>query len=300
MTPLKLGRLQVDRIVELDTVWFDTRAFYPSLDEAGIAHFQRELGPRLMHPQTGHIALAFHSYLIRTPELTILVDTCNGAHKPRTPKVAWQHQLPEGEYLGNLARAGVRPEEVDLVMCTHLHCDHVGWNTRRVDGRWVPTFPNARYLMARDEFEHFDRLHRAGPDYPVNHGAWEDSVLPVVASGQAQIVEMRHQVEGALGDGVWIEPAPGHTPGHITVHLRAQGREAILSGDILHHPISMALPDLAMYADWDPVLGRATRRALLERCADTDTLLLTGHFPAPTAGHVISVGDAFAFSFAQG
>ena len=393
MNPLTLGRLRVDRIVERDTIWFDTRAFYPSLDEAGIAHFQRTLGPRLMHPQTGHIALSFHSYLIRTPELTILVDTCNGAHKPRTPKVAWQDRLPEGEYLGNLARAGVRPEDVDLVMCTHLHCDHVGWNTRLVDGRWVPTFPNARYLMAREEFEHFDRLHRAGPDYPVNHGAWEDSVLPVVASGQARIVEMRHQVEGDLaragvrpedvdlvmcthlhcdhvgwntrlvdgrwvptfpnarylmareefehfdrlhragpdypvnhgawedsvlpvvasgqarivemrhqvegdlGDGVWMEPAPGHTPGHVTVHLRAPSGEAILSGDILHHPISMALPDLSMYADWNPDLGRATRRALLERCADTSTLLLTGHFPAPTAGHVVSAGDAFAFRF---
>lgn len=297
MRPLTLGRLQVDRIVEIDTIWFDTRAFYPSLDEATIARFQRELGPRLMHPGTGRIALSFHSYLVRTPELTILVDTCNGAHKPRTPKVAWQDRLPEGEYPGNLARAGVRPEDVDLVMCTHLHCDHVGWNTRLADGRWVPTFPNARYLMARDEFEHFDRMHRAGPDYPVNHGSWEDSVLPVVASGQADIVGMRHVVAGALGDGVWMEPAPGHTPGHVTIHLRSQGQEAILSGDILHHPISMALPDLAMYADWNPDLGRATRRALLERCADTSTLLLTGHFPAPTAGRVVSSGEAFAFRF---
>jgi glyoxylase-like metal-dependent hydrolase (beta-lactamase superfamily II) len=299
MKTLRFGASTVERIVEMDTLWFDPAAFYPEIAPDAIERHARALGPRLIDPVTKKIALSFHSYLIRTPRLNILVDTCNGNHKPRGPKVAWQDQLASNTYLENLACAGLRPEDIDLVLCTHLHTDHVGWNTCLRDGRWVPTFPKARYLMARQEFEHFARLHEAKPAYPVNHGSWEDSVLPVVATGQAELVDMTHRVTGDLDDGIWLEPACGHTPGHVTIHVKGGGRDAIMSGDIIHHAISLAEPDLAMYADYDPQMGRQTRRRLLERCADTSTLLLTGHFPAPTAGHVCSNGDAFTFRFLE-
>lgn len=297
MRTLEFGATTVDRIVEVDTMWFDAASFYPNIEPGTVERHAKTLGPRLIHPQTGKLALSFHSYLIRTRHHNILVDTCNGNHKPRGPKVGWQNMLASDAYLGNLARVGMQPEDIDIVLCTHLHCDHVGWNTRLVDGRWVPTFPNARYLMAREEFEHFARLHEARPDYPVNHGAWEDSVLPVVAAGQADIVEMSHVVEGELGEGIWTEPAPGHTPGHVTIHLKGGGQDAIMSGDIIHHPLSLVEPRLEMYADFDREQGKQMRRKLVERCADTSTLLLTGHFPSPTAGHVCSCGDGFRFRF---
>lgn len=297
MKPLTFGRTTVERIAEVEAMWFDPEWLYPNITDEHLARHADWLDARVFDATARKFPLSFHSWLIRTPQLNILVDTCNGNHKSRGPKMAWQNQLASDTYLSNLARAGLRPEDIDVVMCTHLHTDHVGWNTRLHNGRWVPTFPNARYLMARDEFEHFRRLHATQPDYPVNHGSWVDSVLPVVDAGLADVVDMNHLVDGTLTDGVWMEPAPGHTPGHITIHVNGGGHDAIMTGDIIHHPILMAEPELQMYADWNVELGRQTRRRLLERCADTSTLMLTGHFPAPTAGHVCSCGDAFRFRF---
>ena len=296
MKPLTLGSTRIERIVEVDTMWFDPAWLYPNIDPQMVLRHEHWLGPKLVHPQTRQLSLSFHSYLVRTPHLNILVDTCNGNHKTRTERTQWQHML-DTDYLGSLARAGLRPQDIDVVMCTHLHTDHVGWNTQLRDGRWVPTFPNARYVMARQEFEYFDRLHRAGPEYPVNHGAWSDSVLPVLESGQVDLVDMDHVVAGHLDDGIWLEPAVGHTIGGVTIHVKDGGQEAIMSGDIIHHPILLAEPELKMAADFDPAAGRSVRERLVHRCADTSTLLLTGHFPDPTAGHVCSHGDGFRFRF---
>lgn len=299
MKTLRFGEARVDKIVEVDTMWFDAASFYPNIEPGTVERHARTLGPHFIDARSGRLALSFHSYLIRTRHRNILIDTCNGNDKPRGPKVGWQNMLKSSTYLANLARLGMHPEDIDIVLCTHLHCDHVGWNTRLVDGKWVPTFPNARYVMAREEFEHFARLHAEQPAYPVNHGAWEDSVLPVVAAGQADIVAMSHVVESELGERVWTEPAPGHTPGHITVHIEGAGQEAIMSGDIIHHPLSLVEPGLEMYADFDREQGKQMRRKLVERCADTATLLLTGHFPSPTAGRICSCGDRFTFRFAE-
>ncbi|MFT3805062.1 MAG: MBL fold metallo-hydrolase [Burkholderiaceae bacterium] len=299
MTPIRLGKTTIERISEVDAMWFDPEWLCPDIDDEVLRRHADWLGMPFFDAGARKIALSFHSYLIRTPGRNILVDTCNGNHKPRGPRVAWQNQLASDQYLTNLARAGLRPEDIDIVMCTHLHTDHVGWNTVLKDGRWVPTFPNARYLMARDEFDHFAALHAAAPAYPVNHGAWIDSVLPVVDAGLADIVDMRHVVEAGLDDGIWMEPAPGHTPGHVTIHVKGGGADAIMSGDIIHHPILVAEPDLTMFADYDPARGRQARRSLLERCADTSTLLLTAHFPAPTAGRICSCGESFRFRFSE-
>src|SRR5262249_28077152 len=160
------------------------------------------------------------------------------------------------------------PDDVDVVLCTHLHADHVGWNTRREDGRWLPTFRNARYVIAATEYAHYAALHAVAGDVPVNRGSFADSVLPVVACGQADLVDAAHVVELDPGGGVCLEPAPGHTPGNVTIAVRGGGREALLCGDVIHHPIQLALPWLTLAADHDPKLAAATRRALLERCAD--------------------------------
>ena len=188
-----------------------------------------------------------------------------------------------GPFLEDLERAGAPRERVDQVMCTHLHIDHVGWNTMRVDDRWVPTFPSARYLFARKEWDYWK-------DRPEDHGpVITDSVRPIVDAGLADLVEGDHK----LTDEVWLEPTPGHTPGHSSVHIRSAGEEAVITGDMIHHPVQMAHPDWCLDVDYDKDQSRATRRAFLERYSDAPVLVIGTHFVTPTAGHVVRDGDAY-------
>lgn len=296
MKPQRVGMVEILKVTETERGRVDPYKFYSNLPRELGERYRDELGPILMAPDTGELILSYHSYVLRTPQRTILVDTCVGNGKDRASMPDW-HRL-DTPYLDRLVEAGVRPEEVDVVLCTHLHADHVGWNTRAVDGRWVPTFPNARYVMARAEYAHFATMHEAAGAVPVNRGSFADSVLPVVDAGQAEFVDSDHVVALEPDGRICLEPAPGHTPGNVTIAVRGGGREALLCGDVIHHPIQLALPWLTLPADYDPALADATRRALLERCADTGTLMLTGHFPDPTAGFVRRAGDAYAFAFA--
>jgi glyoxylase-like metal-dependent hydrolase (beta-lactamase superfamily II) len=252
------------------------------------------LGPSLMAPD-GDLYLSYHSYVVRTRRHTIVVDTCIGNGKDRPSMPEW-HSL-DTPYLARLADVGVHPDDVDIVLCTHLHADHVGWNTRRVDGRWVPTFRNARYVIAQEEYAHYAARHADATEVPVNRGSFADSVLPVVESGQAVLVDAAHTIELEPDGHVRLEPAPGHTPGNVTIALRGGGREALLCGDVVHHPIQLALPWLVLAADHDASVAAATRHTLLERCADSGIVMLTGHFPDPTAGYVRRAGDAYTFEF---
>jgi glyoxylase-like metal-dependent hydrolase (beta-lactamase superfamily II) len=244
--------------------------------------------PRYIEPETLKIVLNIQSYLLRTPRHTILVDTCVGNHKNRPGRDMF-HRL-DLPYLADLAAAGVQPEEVDFVLCTHLHVDHVGWNTKLLNGRWVPTFPNAKYIFARKEYEFWEKRHVDGTEGPVPN-VYDDSVLPVMEAGQAVLVDMDHQI----GDGLWFEPAPGHTAGNVVLNLQSQGENAVLSGDVMHHPIQLVCPEWSSRACEDRVQSAATRRALIERYADTDTLIAPAHFASPTMGYIISKGDAFAY-----
>jgi glyoxylase-like metal-dependent hydrolase (beta-lactamase superfamily II) len=255
------------------------------------------LGPGFIDPEADRVYLSFHTYVVRTRHLTILVDTCNGNHKERLSMPAW-HRL-NTPYLEELAKIGLQPADIDVVLCTHLHADHIGWNTRLVDGQWVPTFPNARYLMGRAEFEHWHRLHQSGPAMPVNRGSFVDSVLPVVDAGQAVLVETDHVIQRDESEGVWLEPSVGHTPGHVCVHVEGGGRHALLAGDAIHHPVQLTYPDLAIAADFDRPRAAQTRRSLVERYADTKTMLLTAHFPTPTAGYIVRHKDEFRFRFGE-
>ena len=180
------------------------------------------------------------------------------------------------------------------MFCTHLHVDHVGWNTRLQDGRWVPTFPNARYVFGRREYE-FAEAEQHNPGNP--HGpAFRDSVLPVMEAGSAVLVDDDH----AIDDTLYLTPSPGHTPGHVCVNLASGGDKAIFTGDMMHHPVQCLEPDWSSRFCFDPVRSAATRRRVLGECADTGTLVLPAHFPSPTAGHVKSAGDAFRFDFVGG
>jgi glyoxylase-like metal-dependent hydrolase (beta-lactamase superfamily II) len=242
-----------------------------------------------MDPVSGLMIFSFHSTVIKTPRATILVDTCSGNDKERPHKLRYHRK--NWPYLANLAAAGFAPDDIDYVLCTHLHADHVGWNTRLLDGRWVPTFPNARYLFAREEWEHW-RVAEWRAAYTTDP-YYEDSVLPVLESGQAELVATDY----AFDDGVWIEAWPGHTPGHVCVVVRSPQASVVLSGDIMHTPLQCAEPQLNSCFCVDAAMARTTRRRFLETFADSPVMVIPAHFPTPTAGWVRSHDEAFRYHF---
>ncbi len=230
----------------------------------------------------GYLLLAFQSFLVRTPHHLVLIDTCIGNDKERSGREMW-HKKNDTRFMDGLAAAGVRPEQIDYVLCTHLHVDHVGWNTRLEDGRWVPTFPNARYVFDRGEHEYW-RAENAKADNPI----YLDSVLPIVEAGRAELVEAEH----AIGDHLRLLPTPGHTPGHVSVRL-GRHEEAVVSGDLIHSPLQARYPEMSILFDTDQELSAATRRAFLERYADTDTVCCMTHFPSPSLGKLKRWGEGF-------
>ena len=292
---LQHGGLTIDLLPEIAHRMMPVSFLFNDLTRAQMEANSDWLDGRFLDPGGMRLGLAFQAYVVRTQGLTILVDSCNGNHKQR-PTAPWQHDLRSSAFLDNLGALGLRCEDVDMVVCTHLHCDHVGWHTRLENGRWVPTFPKARHLFGRREYAHFlDRYRREGAA-AVNHGAFADSVLPVVEAGLAQFVDETHVVvPGAAGE-ISLLPAPGHSVGHCCVRALGNGEEAIICGDALHHPIQFDLPDMHMRADWDPALAAATRRSLLSHCADSGAWLLAGHIPFRAMTQVRRFEDRFRFA----
>lgn len=285
----KLGELEIHRAIESEVPIFDTFTFFPDATREVVEANKDWLMPRYIDPKTIEVILCIQSYVIRTSHHTILVDTCVGNHKSRPARPSWHMQ--NSPFIEELGSVGVRPEEVDFVLCTHLHVDHVGWNTKLLDGRWVPTFPNAKYIFSRNEFELWAARYEKGETVPVPL-VYEDSVLPIVEAGQAIIVEDTHQID----DGMWLEPAPGHTPGHVMLNLKSGEETALMSGDVIHHPLQLIRPEWSSRACEDPHLSAVSRTKMLERVADTNTLLCPAHFGSPTMGHVIShATDGFRY-----
>ena len=285
----KLGELEIYRAIESEVPIFDTFSFFPDATKEVVEANKDWLMPRYIDPKTIEVILCIQSYVIKTLHHTILVDTCVGNHKSRPARPSWHMQ--NSPFIEELAGVGVQPEEVDFVLCTHLHVDHVGWNTKLLDGRWVPTFPNAKYIFSRNEFELWAARYEKGETVPVPL-VYEDSVLPIVEAGQAIIVEDTHQID----DGMWLEPAPGHTPGHVMLNLKSGEETALMSGDVIHHPLQLIRPDWSSRACEDPHLSAVSRTKMLESVADTNTLLCPAHFGSPTMGHVIShATDGFRY-----
>lgn len=284
-----LGQIVIERIVESICTEFDPLSFFPGSTPDDWARHRGWMlqQPQALEPVTGNLVLSIQAFLVRTRRHTILIDTCVGNHKPRPLRPFWNLQRLT-TFLPRLAAAGVAPESVDYVMCTHLHGDHVGWNTQLRDGRWVPTFANARYIFGRQEWESLQALHRTVPQPHL-----VDSVLPVIEAGQAQLVSN----DFALDDEVWLELTPGHTPGHVSIHLASQGAEAVITGDCLHSPVQCLEPAWIMRADSDPELAKTTRLNFLERYSDSKVLVCASHFPQPSFGRVVRRGKAFAFNY---
>ena len=281
-----VGGIEWHRIVESEEPDFDVGFLLPDATPEALAPHRAWLEPRFLDPATNKLVMAMQSYLLRTRHRTILVDACVGNRKERRFHAPWAHRTST-RWLDNLAAIGLAPDDIDFVMCTHLHADHVGWNTRLLDGRWVPTFPNARYLFARTEYEHWIEVNKGGKKY--SDGCIDDSVLPVVEAGQAEIVADDY----AFDDEISFALAPGHTPGHVAIGLASQGARAVLSGDVCHTPLQCREPGWSAVGCSDRAQSAATRRAFLERHGDTDTLVMTAHFPSPSVGFVRARGEAF-------
>jgi glyoxylase-like metal-dependent hydrolase (beta-lactamase superfamily II) len=290
MQPVRLGSFEINRIADYEGPFFAPNEFFPDFDPAVVEEHAALLGPRLIEPGTGKLMFSFHSFVVRTGRHTILIDACIGNDKERPTRPQF-HRM-QTPFIADLVRLGVKPEEVDYVMCTHLHWDHVGWNTRLENGHWVPTFPNARYVMARREFDHWQAVQQRGEESP-HRLAFEDSVLPVVRTGQSQLVDD----DFALEDGLWLEAAPGHTPGNVVIHARSRDDRAVFLGDVLHHQLQLAKPEWSTLACTDRDLSRKTRIRLIEEHAEHGTRLLPAHFPAPTVGRIVRHGSAYRYAF---
>jgi glyoxylase-like metal-dependent hydrolase (beta-lactamase superfamily II) len=279
MSRWRIGDVTVTKVLELEATG-GTRFVLPAATPDAV----RALGWLQPHfaDERGRLRMSVHALVVDTPSRRILVDTCIGNNKERRIPGWSRLQRP---FLRDLEDAGHPRASIDTVVCTHLHVDHVGWNTMLVDGRWVPTFPSARYLMGRTEFAHW-RSRRTDDDH---QAAFVDSVQPVWDAGLVELVETDHRV----CDEVSLLPTPGHTPGHASVRIVSRGEEALITGDFLHHPCQMARLDWPSSADHDPERARRTREDMFARLAGTRALVIGTHFATPTAGRIVRDGDAF-------
>jgi glyoxylase-like metal-dependent hydrolase (beta-lactamase superfamily II) len=275
----KVGKVKITKVVELETVG-STRFILPLATNEEI----RKLPWLIPHFATdeGRLKMSIHSLVVETPTRRIVVDTGLGNDKQGRNVPTWNDR--QGPFLQTMREAGFSPDSIDTVLCTHLHVDHVGWNTRLMDGKWVPTFANARYVFGKSEYEYW-RDHSVEPD---KVAIFNDSVKPVMDAGKADLVAS----DARLSDEITLIPTPGHSPGHISIHIRSDGEEALLTGDVAHHPCQMAHLGWSSTADSDPVRSAVTRRELFSRFADTPTLVIGGHF---NAGQIHRDGDAFKF-----
>jgi glyoxylase-like metal-dependent hydrolase (beta-lactamase superfamily II) len=226
--------------------------------------------------------MSIHSLIVETPSQRIVVDTGLGNDKEGRKVPAWNNR--KEPFLETMTKAGFPPDSIDTVLCTHLHVDHVGWNTRLAGGKWVPTFVNARYVFGKTEYEHW-RDHSEETD---KSAVFNDSVKPIVDAGKAELVASNYR----LSNGISLIPTPGHSPGHMSIHIESDGEQGLLTGDVAHHPCQMAHLDWSSTADSDAVQSAATRRQLFSRFADTPALVIGGHFDA---GRIRRDGDAFKF-----
>ena len=273
-----VGSVKVSRVVELE-VTGGTRFILPDATRDACKPYSW-MKPHFMD-EDGNLVMSVHALVVDTGARKIVVDTCIGNDKVRDIP-AWSNL--QTKFLEDLVSSGYPPDTIDTVMCTHLHVDHVGWNTQLVNGEWVPTFPNARYLIAEKEWNYWNVVSNESTVAVLN-----DSVRPVIDAGLAEFVSDSYQ----LCPEVTLKPTPGHTPGHVSVVIESEGKTALITGDCIHHPVQLTRPDWCSSADSDSELGEETRRSLLNSYVDTDVLVIGTHFATPTAGYVRRLGDSY-------
>ncbi|WP_329150579.1 MBL fold metallo-hydrolase [Streptomyces niveus] len=285
-----LGDVEVIRLVEWHQPFLPTSEFLPDVGADVWRDNERWLAPDHWRPESDRTAIALQSWVLRSAGRTVLIDTGAGDGRERPGMAPYFHRC-QGNFPGLLARAGVRPQDVDVVVNTHLHVDHVGWNTVDADGEWVPTFPNARYLIpAADDFHY-------GPDNAYGNGAqdvdrliYEDSVAPIHRAGQALLWEGLHRIDEHLT----LESAPGHTPGSSVLRLASGSDRAVFVGDLVHSPVQILHPCCNSSSCLAPEAAVSSRRRILGRAADERELVVPAHFGGAGALEVRRDGDAFA------
>lgn len=280
MLQWSIGDVRVTRVVELLPL-VPAEHLLNGVTPQGLAAHRSWMYPSFID-DAGNFKMSIHAFIVESAGRRIIVDTCVGNDKERG-YAGMSHR--RGPFLEHLADAGAPAESIDAVLCTHLHFDHVGWNTVLVDGEWVPTFKNARYLFAKTEWEFWKKEFDRGAAPVVDSvNVMVDSVRPVIDAGLVDLVASDHQ----LTDEVWLEPSPGHTPGHVLVRISSGGHDAVITGDMMHNPIQIGEPTWGISADSDPAQAIATRQSFLERLGGTGTLVLGTHFPPPTAGLIVA------------
>ncbi|WP_315756712.1 MULTISPECIES: MBL fold metallo-hydrolase [unclassified Bradyrhizobium] len=307
ITTYRVGDAIITRIFEIGLDAVEGEFLFPGVDAASIARERGRFEPGSVDPRTGSLRLSIHSWLVRTPERVVLIDTATGNDKER-PVAAALHRLNE-PFLDRLRAAGVAPDDVDLVLMTHLHADHVGWNTQLADGRWMPVFPNAQHIFSGRERAYVAALSAGnGSDagirdaaglgpmlHPPMPGVYEDSVLPIVEASLAREIT----VDGSeVVDGFRFLPSPGHSIDHACISFSSRGERALFWGDVMHHPLQVARPDWnSVYCEF-PDAARTSRRWAMNHAAETGSLVFTTHFAESSAGRISRDGDRFAWHFA--
>ncbi|MBL8644308.1 MAG: MBL fold metallo-hydrolase [Rhodospirillaceae bacterium] len=285
------GPFHITRVVESEGAFRAPDFILPDATPQAFSETRTSKDPRFVDIAGHRLIMSFHSLIVRTPRNIILVDTCVGNDKQRPTLPEWH--MRNGPYLEDLAKAGYPAESITHVLCTHLHADHVGWNTRLINGRWVPTFPNAKYIMHRTEVEHWQEVQK-DPEKVANHRSWNDSVQPILDAKQAVIVAGDYEIE----PGVRLMPAPGHSPGNIVLVLDDGKDRAFLVGDTLHHPVQIERPHWSSRFCWDAQMSAETRTKFVSGVADTGAWVIPAHFAPPCAVQIIADKDGFWFKTA--
>lgn len=286
-----IGDIEVTQVVDFVQPGTDLQRLLPDLRTEDLERNIPWLAPHFIDAATRQFSITIQSWLIKTRHHLILVDSCGGNHKSRAHFPAFH--MRETGYLANLKAAGAVPEDIDFVFCTHLHIDHVGWNTRLEDGRWVPTFPNARYLFSQADYDHMVPAPDVARGTEGEEAIFFDSVLPIVEAGLATLIGPTHELDGNL----MVEARPGHSPGHSILRACSQGHSGLFSGDALHHPLQIALPDLNSFACLDGAMARISRKQILDECAQEGRLLVPAHFAAPHIGRIRASTDGYHFAW---
>ena len=287
MKPFRVGDFEVWSVIEREGPLRPPAIMFPTSDPERARELLQILPPTVWSPGTGILFNTYQSFVLRGPRYTAVIDTCVGDNKARPP----HFNYPKLTWLNGFTKGRVHLEQVDLVINTHLHVDHCGWNTRLVDARWVPTFPKARYVMVGTEYDYWRDQTALGWELPGR--IWTDSALPLVTAGRAELVAMDAEVTEELR----LIPTPGHTPGHVCVQLESRGERAVFVGDLMHHPIQLWEPGWSSCFCVDSQAAAATRQRVFEQYADTGVIIVPEHFPYPTAGRIRSEGRAFAWEF---
>ena len=288
MRELKIGDITITSIIERDGPWRRPEDFFLNYDPVKGLATLREEEPEVFDFESGRMVITYQTFVVRTPHHNILVDTCTGEDKGHPPPF----DFPKQRWLDEFKATGLGFDDIDYVFCTHLHIDHTGWNTVLRDGRWVPTFPKAKYVFHKKEYAAWEAAHQRGDDPPGT--VFRDNCLPIVEAGQALLVDDDY----ALDDTVTLTPTPGHSPCHCCVNIFSRGQRAMVTGDMMHHSLQCRDPEMSTKFDWNAVEAGQSRRKFLTNVADTGTLLLPIHFPSPNVGTVTPDGNGgFRYKF---